>query len=292
MKEKDKWIKNFRTRMEGYSEPAPADLWEQLEKELDTELFVRNTRKVTLTDSGELFLEDAKIILDAMEHAKQKVNLAKEQPSVLRISHLSAPTHQFLPDAVNQFHIRYPHVKIKLIRQDALQISESAARQDADIYFSMMPDLQQIASLDIKKIQSDSFCLVTRKDHPALQKMILDYDKLASEPFLVFHPEHARYMNQRIMELCAQIGFHPRITEQFDLYENLLQAIEAGTGISILPYRSRSYMHANNLAFTLLDGSNDTLNLAIAWKHKITNPAVPLFLEVFREYMQEDPEHF
>ena len=29
MKEKDKWIKNFRTRMEGYSEPAPADLWEQ-----------------------------------------------------------------------------------------------------------------------------------------------------------------------------------------------------------------------------------------------------------------------
>ena len=247
---------------------------------------------MTLTDSGELFLEDAKIILDAMEHAKQKVTLAKEQPSVLRISHLSAPTHQFLPDAVNQFHIRYPHVKIKLIRQDALQISESAARQDADIYFSMMPDLQQIASLDVKKIQSDSFCLVTRKDHPALQKMILDYDKLASEPFLVFHPEHARYMNQRIMELCAQIGFHPRITEQFDLYENLLQAIESGTGISILPYRSRSYMHANNLAFTLLDGSNDTLNLAIAWKHKITNPAVPLFLEVFREYMQEHPEHF
>ena len=120
-------------------------------KELDTELFVRNTRKVTLTDSGELFLEDAKIILDAVEHAKQKVTLAKEQPSVLRISHLSAPTHQFLPDAVNQFHIRYPHVKIKLIRQDALQISESAARQDADIYFSMMPDLQQIASLDVKK---------------------------------------------------------------------------------------------------------------------------------------------
>ena len=93
-------------------------------------------------------------------------------------------------------------------------------------------------------------------------------------------------------ELCVQIGFHPRITEQFDLYENLLQAVEAGTGISILPYRSRSYMHANNLAFTLLDGSNDTLDLAIAWEHEITNPTVPLFLEVFRKYMQEHPEYF
>ena len=95
------------------TQPAISHQIKMLEKELDTELFVRNTRKVTLTDSGELFLEDAKIILDAMEHAKQKVTLAKEQPSVLRISHLSAPTHQFLPDAVNQFHIRYPHVNRK-----------------------------------------------------------------------------------------------------------------------------------------------------------------------------------
>ena len=274
------------------TQPAISHQIKMLEKELDTELFVRNTKKVTLTDNGEIFLEDAKSILDAMEQAKQKLDLASKQPSVLRICHLAAPTHQFLPDVVNQFHLKHSHVKIKLMRQDALQISETASRQEADIYFSMMPDLQQYPVLDVKKIQSDSFCLVTRKDHPALQKMVLDYDKLSSEPFLVFHPEHARYMNQRIMELCEQIGFHPRITEQFDLYENLLQAIEAGTGISILPYRSRSYMHANNLAFTLLDGSNDTLNLAIAWKHKITNPAVPLFLEVFREYMQEHPEHF
>ena len=51
-------------------------------------------------------------------------------------------------------------------------------------------------------------------------------------------------------------------------------------------------MHANNLAFTLLDSSNDTLDLAIAWEHEISNPAVPLFLEVFREYMREHPEHF
>ena len=45
-----------------------------LEKELDTELFVRNTKKVTLTDSGELFLEDAKSILDAMGGQIQNKN--------------------------------------------------------------------------------------------------------------------------------------------------------------------------------------------------------------------------
>ena len=42
------------------TQPAISHQIKMLEKELDTELFVRNTRKVTLTDSGELFLEDAK----------------------------------------------------------------------------------------------------------------------------------------------------------------------------------------------------------------------------------------
>ena len=77
------------------TQPAISHQIKMLEKELETELFVRNTKKVALTDSGELFLEDAKIILDAMDQAKQKLSLAKEHPSVLRISHLSAPTLQF-----------------------------------------------------------------------------------------------------------------------------------------------------------------------------------------------------
>ena len=106
------------------TQPAISHQIKMLEKELDTELFVRNTKKVTLTDSGELFLEDAKSILDAMGQAKQKLDLAKEQPSVLRISHLSAPTHQFLPEVVNQFHIRYPHIKIRMLYRYPRQLPD------------------------------------------------------------------------------------------------------------------------------------------------------------------------
>lgn len=286
--------RNFSRAAEEFyiSQPAISHQIKMLERELDTELFVRNTKKVTLTESGALFLEDAKTILESIERAKQKLVLAQQQPSVLRICHLAAATHFFLSDIVNQFHIQYPNVKIRLIRQDAYVISESVSRRDADIYFSIMTDLMKHASLDIEKIQTDSFCLVTRKDHPALQQKVLDFNKLAKEPFLVFYPEHARYLNKQITELCGRLGFHPQITETFDLYENLLQAVEAGTGISILPYRSRNYMHTNNLAFTLLKGSENNLELAIAWEQEITNPAVPLFLELFRNYMQEHPEMF
>lgn len=285
---------NFSRAAEEFylSQPAISHQIKMLERELDTELFVRNTKKVTLTESGALFLEDAKAILESVEQAKQKLALARQQPSVLRICHLAAATHLFLSDVVNQFHVQYPHVKVRLIRQDAYVISESVSRRDADIYFSIMADLLKYPTLETKKIQTDSLCLVTRKDHPALQQPTLDFKQLAKETFLVFYPNHARYLNKRIAELCTQLGFHPQVTEQFDLYENLLQAVESGSGISILPYRSRSYMQANHLAFTQLNGSNEDLDLAIAWEREVTNPAVPLFLELFQKYMHEYPEMF
>lgn len=274
------------------SQPAISHQIKMLERELDTELFVRNTKKVTLTESGALFLEDAKAILEAVEQAKHKLALARKQPVVLRICHLAAATHIFLPDIVNEFHIQYPNIKIRLIRQDAYVLSESVASRDADIYFSIMKDLMKYPFLETEKIQTDTLCLVTRKDHPALRKNPPDFNQLAEEPFLVFYPNHARYLNKQIAALCAQLKFHPKVTEQYNLYEDLLQAIEAGTGISILPYRSRHYMQSHNLAFTLLNDSYHDLDLAMAWEREVKNPAVPLFLKLFRSYMQEHPEMF
>lgn len=285
---------NFSRAAEDFylSQPAISHQIKMLERELDTELFARNTKKVTLTESGALFLEDAKAILESVERAKQKLAAARQQPAVLRICHLAAATHDFLSNLVNRFRLQYPHVKIRLIRQDAYGISESVARRDADIYFSIMSDLMKSPSLEIRKVQTDSLCLVTRKDHPALQQPTLDFQQLAKEPFLVFYPNHARYMNKRIAELCGKLGFHPQVTEQYDLYETLLQAVEAGTGISILPYRSRNYMQTSQLAFTLLDNGSTDLDLAIAWEKEVTNPAVPRFLEVFQTYLQDHPEMF
>ena len=245
------------------SQPAISHQIKMLERELNTELFRRNAKKVTLTESGTIFLEYAKTILECVEQAKRKLAMAQQQDIVLRICHLAAATHIFLPDIVNEFHIQHPNIKIRLIRQDAYTLSESVANRDADIYFSMMSDLMKYPFLQIEKIQNDTLCLVTRKDHPALQKKPLDFKQLSEEPFLVFYPNHARYLNKQIAALCTRLKFHPKVTEPYNLYENLLQAIESGTGISILPYRSRYYVQSHNLAFTLLDDSYNDLELAI-----------------------------
>ncbi len=285
--------RNFTKAAEEFfiSQPGLSHQIRALEQDLGCELFTRNTRSVILTPAGEMFLEDAKKILSGMESARQKLSFAGTQPAILRIAHLAAATQSFLPDVIFLFHEKYPHIKIRQMRMNAREVLESAMHRECDIYFSIMQDLASNQDLTVKKIQTDSFCLVTRRDHPAISTIPPDYSKIASEPFLVFQPESARYLNDRVVGLCEKIGFRPQIAESFDLYENLLTAIAAGNGISILPYRSRLYMNLN-LVFTLLDIDNDTLDMGIAWHTEITNPAVSLFLDEFRRFMLEHPEVF
>ena len=53
------------------SQPCISHQIQSLEKELGVRLFIRNTRSVELTAAGEIFLEDAKKMVDLMERAEK-----------------------------------------------------------------------------------------------------------------------------------------------------------------------------------------------------------------------------
>lgn len=159
------------------SQPCISHQIKAFEQELEVELFIRNTRSVELTVAGEIFLQDAKSVIDIMEQSKNKLKQNKGHSMSLNIAHLASP------------------------------------------------------SLVNKKIQADHYCLVTPKDHPAVARISINYSKLASEPFIFFNPEHALTMHQQILQICNQLGFSPRIADTYNLYEDLLYAVESGFGL-------------------------------------------------------------
>lgn len=273
------------------SQPCISHQIKLLEQELEIELFIRNTRKVELTLAGELFLQDAKTVVDLLEQSKTKLTQVSGQSMSLSITHLASPSRAFLPAIIKRFRSKYPNIKVIVSRQDPYQIAHAALAHRCDIYCSMSLDLMAIPSLATKKIQADHYCLVTPKDHAAVSRMNIDYTKLANEPFVFFNPEHAVTMHQQILQICGQLGFKPKVAGTYHLYEDLLYAVESGFGITILPYKTKNYMD-NDLMYTLLDTSNISVDLSLAWEQDTANPAVPLFLDLFWEYMQEFPDHF
>lgn len=267
------------------TQPAISHQIVELEQELGTKLFARNSRGVQLTRAGELFLEDAKRFLDMTEVSKERLQaLNASGNGKLSIGYLASPCKYFLPNVIHQFRQAYPQVDIELIRLDALSVITSIETEKLDIYFSLVEDLKHFKDYHIRKIHQDPYCLICRVDHPCLNNFKIDYTKLATEPFLMFDPEKSAYMTHQIHQVCRDLNFVPRIVQKYASMEEVLFAVESGLGITVLPYKVMEY-YKTNLVYTPLDGSNIASSIGAAWKIDSENPAVNWFMAELNQYM-------
>ncbi|MCW2963068.1 MAG: LysR family transcriptional regulator, partial [Actinomycetia bacterium] len=58
------------------SQPSLSNQIQKLERSLGTALFARTSRQVQLTDAGRAFLEEARLVLAAMDRAAERARLA------------------------------------------------------------------------------------------------------------------------------------------------------------------------------------------------------------------------
>ncbi|HCM06244.1 MAG TPA: LysR family transcriptional regulator [Oceanospirillales bacterium] len=87
----------------------------ELEQRLNTKLFYRTTRKVTLTEEGQLFYQQCRGILDRLENAERSLtNLQSTPQGKIKISAPVTYGERHIIPLINQFLIQYPQVEIEV----------------------------------------------------------------------------------------------------------------------------------------------------------------------------------
>ena len=91
----------------------------ELESELDVQLLVRTTRRVSLTVAGQVYLDRTKPLIEDLDRAR---DLVKQQQNTLSGElRISAPVpfgQRFLPDILHGFHLAHPDVQVKVEMTD------------------------------------------------------------------------------------------------------------------------------------------------------------------------------
>jgi len=93
----------------------------ELEAELGLRLLTRTTRKVAPTSAGRLYAERAKPLVDDLLCAEEAVRQQEQTlKGGLRVSVPMSFSLRFLPDAISQFRILYPDLRLTLDLSDRL----------------------------------------------------------------------------------------------------------------------------------------------------------------------------
>ena len=112
----------------------------RLEDKLATSLLTRTTRRMELTEEGQLFLERARAILGAMEEAEETIRIRRQQPAGRLCVDAASPfmLHCVVPH-VAEFRALYPEIRLELSSND--QITDLIEhRTDIAIRIGTLPD--------------------------------------------------------------------------------------------------------------------------------------------------------
>ena len=206
----------------------------KLEDELGVKLFDRNSRTVGLTQVGEDFINQAKILLDNLEKSKQIVQEYKGLlKGTLRIGAIASLGRIDFANLMTEFCRQYPDVKLEIVQAGTYGLLEKLASKSIDIAFVILPADDQYRDISFRHLAYDEFILALPPSHRLAGNPTIDLAEVAEEKF-IFHPATDR-MFFLCMEACVSAGFHPNIVCESNHSPTCLSLISAGMGIGFFP---------------------------------------------------------
>ncbi|MER6334792.1 LysR substrate-binding domain-containing protein [Streptomyces sp. NPDC001034] len=209
-----------------------------LERELRAPLFVRTTRRVTLTEAGRALLVEAERVLAQVRAAHDAVAAVQ---GVLRGT-LALGTEQCIAGVhvarlLAAFRGAHPEVEIRLRQAGSGALAEEVAAGRLDLAFAYRTraDGDQLRSVSLTSEPMTVLC------HPrhrlASAETLLGPDDLAGEVFVDFHPD---WGPRRATDAAfAAAGVRRTVALEVNDVHTLLDLVDENLGIAVVPRHFR-----------------------------------------------------
>lgn len=127
------------------SQSAVSQSIKQLEAELQTRLFARNSRGVTLTADGRMLYEYVRSAMGLLETGEEKLSQSRDlQMGHLTIGASDTVTSQFLLPYLDRFHRQYPAIHIQIISGRSHKVLGLLQSGKVDIAFASTPRRERL----------------------------------------------------------------------------------------------------------------------------------------------------
>jgi len=206
----------------------------QLEDELGVALFDRDNRSVSLTHSGELFLDYARDALSQWDALRTTLmERAGELHGEVSIYCSVTASYSFLFELLSRFRDEYPHVEIKLHTgdpEDALQRVRSGAE---DIAIGARPDVLS-TDMAFKPVARTPLVFIAARsgDYRARLRGRAGAEAWRDMPMILSESGLSR---RRVDEWFQGRNIQPNIYAQVAGNEAIVSMVSLGFGIGVVP---------------------------------------------------------
>lgn len=260
------------------SQPPLSRQIKELEEELEVQLFTRNNKQVTLTDAGKYFKNEVDAIFARLEESKNiTLQIHLSASGELKIGYISSVYQSYLAEILKAMRKEFQYIKTGLFEMPTITQIEALERGKLDVGILRAPVISE--KLIVKTLFFDPFMVVIPLSGQKFNTNKELADFLRKSPFIFFNKEFAPHYNNKLIEICKRMQFTPDITHEANNVHSILQLVEAGLGVSILPLSLKKQYDYLKVSFIELKDIPVNTEVVVAYKQSNRNPALKWFID-------------
>ncbi|WP_313892749.1 LysR family transcriptional regulator [Psychrobacillus sp.] len=169
------------------TQPAVSQAIMQLEKELDTRLFIRTPRGVSLTDEGTLLFEYANSAINLLHVGEEKILEFKNLTAgELKIGVGDTISRYFLLPYLEQFRNKYPNITFKIVNGTTVELCTILKSGGVDIAICNLPI--EDSTLELRPCFEIHDVFVYGEKFKKILSKPLGLDELVKLPLILLEP--------------------------------------------------------------------------------------------------------
>ena len=265
------------------TQPPLSRQLKDLEEELGKQLFIRGSKKVTLTEDGILLRKRAEELVDLMEKTKEEMASSSENISGdIHIGCGETEAISFLAQAAWDLQQKYPLIHYHLYSGDAERVLERLDKGLID--FGLLVGPVDINKYDYMRLPfKDTWGVLMRKDSPLAEKEKITAEDLWDKPLIL---SHQTSINSEMFSWLKTDLSKLNIAATYDLIYNASLFVKKGFGYVIALDRLINTTGDSTLCFRPLSPALEA-GLCIVWKkHQVFSRASNAFLKQLQKELE------
>ena len=261
------------------TQPTLSQKIRKIEAHVGTPLFIRSTRSVELSPSGDAFLPIAREILQKLEQAVLLSKLAAGGLSPggeqLNIGAIDPAARRLLPPILRRFRQRFPETRLEVKVLDSSELLHALER--GDMHVGLMRPPTNANLIRFQSLITNRFVAVIPKQFAIASRKNLKLSDFAGEKVFTLN----RFELNTFRDVYDQVidaGITPDLTVKVSDTIAALALASAGLGITFLPDWVEGLI-GDDVVIARVEDLSHEISLGVAWRVDNPVPGILPFVE-------------
>ena len=263
----------------GIAQPALSRQMKHLEENLHVKLFERGSRRIRLTEAGQVLYGRVESILGMVDGTVREITeIGSGTKGTIRIGTITTSGAMILPDLIAEFRKTYPDVTFEIWEAEGARIIELLDSRLIEIAITRT----QVDNLayELLVLPNEPLVMVMNSQNVCGKNdSTIKLKELKNQPLII-----PLRWKSNFIAACKKLDFDPQIICVSDSIVQDLLMVKMNLGAAMIPVSSKRLLTDGDLVYKRIVEPEMTTHTVVAWrKNQTLSTACKNFIELFKK---------